>query len=230
MKYFFFILFIGLCPNPYIFGQEIIDFQPVIGQIGQLENNRDPKCHATASRLEDFMYGTPLSFEARDERIAFQKKYVKTLWLDYTATINSRSDSPNQMAIFKEIEQKYFNYYEDESGIHLTFPDQKNVFIAARDFRQYSTVAYALRAILSVQQSFLFESETLAPLDDELMAYFKKSIELSVLALLQESDKLARKNNDFEIGKNHIHSAAKALFNNLNPRPLAAAKKKERKC
>ena len=68
--------------------------------------------------------------------------------------------------------KKYFSYYEDELGIHLSFPDQHKVFIAARDFRQYSTVAYALRAILSVQQSFLFESETLASLNEEVMARY----------------------------------------------------------
>jgi len=225
MKYFFLLFFLGLFQNHYVYGQEISDFQPVIGQIGQLENDKDPKCHATASRLEDFLYGTPLSFEARDKRIAFQKKYVKTLWTDYTKTINSRFRVPDQLAIFKEIEQKHFSYYEDELGIHLSFPDQHKVFVAARDYRQYSSVAYALRAILSVQQSNLFESETLAPLNDEVMSYFKKSIDLSVLALLQESDKLARKDNKFQVGETHINAAVKILFNDLKSRPSTSVPK-----
>ena len=227
MKYFFLLFFLGLFQPHYVYSQVISDFQPVIGQIEQLESNKDAKCHATASRLEDFMYGTPLSFEARDKRIAFQKKYVRTLWLDFTKTVNSRSGALDQLAIFKEIEQKYFTYYEDELGIHLSFPDQHKVFVAARDFRQYSTVAYALRAILSVQQSFMFESETLAPLDDEVMTYFKKSIDLSVLALLQESDKLARKDNAFQIGGTHMDAAEKILFNDLKPRPSTLAPKKK---
>ncbi|MDF1697427.1 MAG: CRTAC1 family protein [Saprospiraceae bacterium] len=227
MKYFFLLFFFCLFQQHYGYGQEISDFQPVIGQIGQLESNKDPKCHATASRLEDFLFGTPLSFEARDKRIAFQKNYVKTLWLDYTRTVNSRSGDVDQLAIFKEIEQKYFSYNEDELGIQLSFPDQHKVFIAARDFRQYSTVAYALRAILSVQQSFLFESETLAPLNDEVMTYFKKSIDLSVIALLKESDKLARRDNEFQIGEDHINAAAKLLFNNLKSRPSTSVTKKK---
>ncbi|MEM9549047.1 MAG: CRTAC1 family protein [Bacteroidota bacterium] len=227
MKYFFLIFFLGLFQQHYAYSQEISDFQPVIGQIGQLENNKDPKCHATASRLEDFMYGTPLSFEARDKRITFQKEYVKTLWLDYTKTVNNRSGELDQLAIFKEIEQKYFSYYEDELGIHLSFPEDHQVFVAARDYRQYSTVAYALRAILSVQQSFIFESETLAPLNEEVMTYFKKSIDLSVLALLKESDELARKDNDFQIGKTHIDGAVKILFNNLKSRPSTSTSKKQ---
>lgn len=66
-------------------------FEPIIGQIGELESQRDPKCHATASRLEDFIYGTPLSFEARNKRIEFQKSYVKTIWVEYTKALNTRS-------------------------------------------------------------------------------------------------------------------------------------------
>ena len=37
------------------------DCATMIDTIAQLEDRRDPKCYATASRLEDFMYGTPLS-------------------------------------------------------------------------------------------------------------------------------------------------------------------------
>ncbi len=229
MKYFFLLFFLGLFQQHYVYGQEISDFQPVIGQIGQLESNKDAKCHATASRLEDFMYGTPLSFQARDKRIAFQKKYVRTLWLDYTKTINSRSGALDQLTIFKEIEQKYFSYSEDELGIHLSFSDHPKVFVAARDYQQYSSVAYSLRAILSVQQSFLFESETLAYLNDEVMTYFKKSIDLSVLALLKESDNLARKDGEFEIGETHIDAATKILFNDLKSRPKTSVYKKKEK-
>ena len=36
----------------------------IIEEIGELEGVRDPKCYATASRLEDFIYGTPLEAEA----------------------------------------------------------------------------------------------------------------------------------------------------------------------
>ena len=79
MKYFCLLFFLCLFQLQHVYSQKISDFQPVIGQIEKLESNKDAKCHATASRLENFMYGTPLSFEARDKRIAFQRKYVKTL-------------------------------------------------------------------------------------------------------------------------------------------------------
>ena len=211
------LLFCSILFNQKIIGQEQPDFQPLIQQIGELESQKDPKCHATASRLEDFIYGTPLSFEARNKRIEFQKAFVKTVWLDYTKTVNKRSNNTAKLALFKEVLQKYFSFQEKEDGIHLQFNSDQKVFISARDYRQYSTVAYALRAILAVQQSFIFESETLAPLEDEMMAYFKKSVDLSVLALLHKADKLARKANHFQIEEEDMKAASSQLFNDLKP-------------
>ena len=52
----------------------------IIDEIGELEGVRDPKCYATASRLEDFIYGTPLESEARFEKIALQKAYIRDVW------------------------------------------------------------------------------------------------------------------------------------------------------
>ncbi|MFT5167067.1 MAG: hypothetical protein ACI8P3_002304 [Saprospiraceae bacterium] len=228
-KCFFYLIlfFLSVHSTESLYGQEIPNFQPIIGQIGALENQKDPKCHATASRLEDFIYGTPLSFEARNKRIEFQKAYVKTVWQEYTKALSSQSGEVDELALFKETEQKFFSYSTEKSGITLHFPNDHKVFIAERDFRQYSTVAYALRAILSVQQSYLFESETLASLSEEVMVYFKKNIDLAVLALLNESDKLARKDNQFQIEGKHMEIAMKTLFNNLKPRPtLSTAAKK----
>ena len=57
-----------------------ICYDPIISSIEVLEAQKDPKCHATANRLEDFMFGTPLSFEAREKRIALQKQLVQNIW------------------------------------------------------------------------------------------------------------------------------------------------------
>src|SRR5258705_10158381 len=58
----------------------------IIDEIGQLEGVRDPKCYATASRLEDFIYGTPLEAEARFEKIALQKAFIRAAWTKASAT------------------------------------------------------------------------------------------------------------------------------------------------
>ena len=49
----------------------------VLQVMENLEKNRDPKCYATASRLEDFIYGTPLSPEARDAKNVIQKTFLQ---------------------------------------------------------------------------------------------------------------------------------------------------------
>src|SRR5881398_2516179 len=52
----------------------------IVKEIGDLESVRDPKCYATASRLEDFIYGTPLESQARFKKIALQKTLIRALW------------------------------------------------------------------------------------------------------------------------------------------------------
>jgi hypothetical protein len=42
----------------------------IVEEIGRLEGARDPKCHATGSRLEDLIYGTLLSVEHGRSRSA----------------------------------------------------------------------------------------------------------------------------------------------------------------
>src|SRR5664279_3461110 len=61
----------------------------IINEIDQLESVRDPKCYATANRLEDFIYGTPLDFEARAEKIALQKRFIRDLWLKATTAASA---------------------------------------------------------------------------------------------------------------------------------------------
>ena len=46
----------------------------ILADILELEGEKDPKCYATASRLEDFMYGTPLTDPARFQKNKLQKR------------------------------------------------------------------------------------------------------------------------------------------------------------
>ena len=52
----------------------------IIGQIGALESDNDPKCHATATRLENFIFGTPLTSQARARKVELQKELVAIIW------------------------------------------------------------------------------------------------------------------------------------------------------
>ena len=190
-------------------------YQPIIKEIGELEDARDPKCHATASRLEDFVFGTPLSFEARNQRIEFQKEFVEKVWKDFTGLKNDATDVLNDAGLFQEVIKDYLSYRENSKGVEVSLASGSNTWIAARDLRQYGTVAYGLRAILSVQQSYFSKEEKLAHLDSEVIKEFKKSIDLAVLSVLKEADRMARNENTEDVTKQQFDNAANALFPQL---------------
>src|SRR5947208_11831531 len=64
----------------------------IVKEIGDLEAVRDPKCYATASRLEDFIYGTPLESEARFEKVALQKAFIRAVWQQASAAAAGQAE------------------------------------------------------------------------------------------------------------------------------------------
>ena len=197
----FFVL--GYCS---LRGQEFPAYSPVLSEIGNLESARDPKCHATASRLEDFLYGTPLTFEARTERINFQQALVQNIWLAYT---KAKEENPSEeaLSLFKAVVAQRMAFREDEKGVELLLPGGQKMQIAARDYRQYSSIAYAYRAILAVQQSCIMADQKLATLEGKTLEYFKKAIDIAGLGLLQQADQIARRANSQQIKGEHLLQA-----------------------
>jgi hypothetical protein len=167
----------------------------IIDQIGQLEAVRDPKCYATASRLEDFIYGTPLEAGARFEKIALQKAFIRSAWEKASTGVPSIDG-----AALRPILQAAVPYSQNADGSWLV----RGTLVTARDKRQYGTVAYALRAILAVQQddALADTAAKLVPLSPDAVELFKESIDLVTLAALQEADRNARKAN-----RDHIDAA-----------------------
>lgn len=169
--------------------------EPIIQQIQQLENTSDPKCHATASRLEDFMYGTPLGCEARFRKNQLLKHWITTVWekSNQLASLEqSKTVSAAQIqAAITLLKHPGVRQVKDswEVGIHTGV-----VTISARDKRQYSSIAYALRAILAAKQEQLFSSKkSLKSLSPEAIQILKQQADLYALAVLQRADLQARK-------------------------------------
>lgn len=185
-------------------------FDEILADIQQLESNKDPKCYATASRLEDFMYGTPLSDAARHQKNKLQKRLVELVW--------RRADSDSDKVTPENIEKSFSNIISfsstPEGAYLLTFPNQIEITIQPADVRQYGAVAYSLRAILAAQQDSMMnlEKEPLRPLSNDALEVFKQKIDLATLALLQEADAYARANNEYEISLQNINRSWLALF------------------
>jgi hypothetical protein len=181
----------------------------ILEEIGQLEGERDPKCYATASRLEDFMYGTPLSDEARFQKNHLQKRLADLIWR--TAAANESLDAAaieDAFATIVDISKR------SDGAVDVSFPSGATVTIEARDSRQYGSVAYSLRAILAAQQESLMDgtAEPLPPLDEPAVEAFKAKLDLLTLALLKESDAYARAHDQYEVDLANINRSWLALY------------------
>lgn len=191
----------------------------VIEQIRQLEGERDPKCHATASRLEDLIYGTPLTTEARLAKNDLQKELAARLWASASArakkTQAKRIDAEGVAAARREV----FDYEQLPNGDWRVRIGPETVLITKTDKRQYATVAYGLRAILAVEQEQILALRArLLPLDEAAVGALKEALDLMTLAVLQRVDRRARELSRYEIAKEPLE-AQWARF--LPPSPMA---------
>ncbi|MDP9191036.1 MAG: CRTAC1 family protein [Acidobacteriota bacterium] len=195
----------------------------IIQEIGELESVRDPKCYATASRLEDFIYGTPLESEARFEKIALQKAFILPVWQKASAAaLRSTMGAQPEISVevLRPVLQAAVPYSQNADGSFLV----RDTAITARDRRQYGTVAYALRAILSVQQDALYGAtgaSNLVPLSADAVELFKEAIDLTTLAALQRADRDARKLNRQEIDATLMRNGWVAVVGASSATPLA---------
>lgn len=189
----------------------------IIDSIGRLENQRDPKCYATASRLEDFMYGTPLTEEARFAKVELQKGLLGRLWAAASETAAAHGATDLDAPALQPFVDGALRFAASESGDWtLRTAHGETLIVAERDKRQYSNVAYALRAILAVQQEALLDPRSrLLALRPDAVAELKDLIDLLTLAALQRADRGAR-----DSGKASIDAPAFRLaWASLAPSP-----------
>jgi hypothetical protein len=204
MKYLLAFILTSLLPAAYA---QSLD--QILADIGSLEADKDPKCYATASRLEDFMYGTPLSDEARFQKNKLQKRLAEIVWRipgeDKAITPEGIDAAFSQIITFRST--------ADGAQV-LSFPNGSEIKIRPDDVRQYGSVAYSLRAILAVQQESMMNPDQppLVPLSGDALEAFKTRLDLATLALLQEADAYARANDEYEITLDNINRSWAALF------------------
>ena len=111
----------------------------IVNEIQQLEQKRDPKCYATASRLEDFMFGTPLSADARFDKNLLQKKWAKIIWSQASNLARKSNQSIVLTATLKQVLDKYILYQIDKNKHwRIEFPAGQVIRINGEDKRQYS--------------------------------------------------------------------------------------------
>ncbi len=187
----------------------------IIKIIQSLENNKDPKCYATASRLEDFMYGTPLDEASRNLKIDIQKQiifYIKQRASEVAKTKNHKSISLNDI---RPIITSIANYKVNQNGDYVYLLRVGEIVIKKQDFDQYSSVSYGLRSMLSVNQDLiLLEDKSLLPLENNALQELNKFINIMTLAILKSADSYARLNNKMQISKDILQETWIAILNN----------------
>ncbi len=182
----------GSKPGP---GTEVL-----LEQIGTLEGARDPKCYATASRLEDLIYGTPLTAEARFAKNDLEKKLVVAVWLAAAEKAATQGLKEVPETLLRESVETAVKYRKLPSGDWTVELKDAEIVVTAKDYRQYSSVAYALRAILAAEQDMLLGTVKQAlPLAKEAVAALKEAVDLHTLAVLQKADADARANDRYQI-------------------------------
>ena len=198
MSVVLFLAMLGLDPA---LPQQTNTTPAIIDEIGRLEGDKDPKCYATANRLEDFMYGTPLAFEARLEKIARQKALVLDLWKQASSAARHAGKSQITTDDIQPLIQRALPHAETPEGDWtITTPSGKRLVIFHRDKRQYASVAYGLRTILAVQQdATLMPDVQLLPLDNASIGLLKQLLDVYTLAVLQTADRQARRQNQRQI-------------------------------
>jgi hypothetical protein len=186
---------------------------PILSALERLESGSDAKCHATASRFEDFLYGTPLGDGGREANVEAQKRLVRRLWSRASRSSAAAGEaSVRAEHLEPEIALLVARETGPEGTLRLTFPGAGTIAIDPTRVRQYGSISYALRAILGVQQDSLFTGgELLLTLAPEAIERLEAATDAVSLAALQLADLDARERSEFEIGAERMRAAWERL-------------------
>ena len=196
-------------------GQNRQGLKDIISKIYDLEKKKDPKCYATANRLEDFMYGTRLNEEARNLKIEIQKEiiyYLRTKSSDLAKKEASPTIKKKHLtSILKTL--PYFQ--KNTNGDYLYYLKSGTLTILKLDYEQYASVSYSYRSLLSIEQDILlFSNEELLAFDTKTLELVNQYVNLLTLATLKVADTKARKQNLSIVTKTLIASSWVDVFSN----------------
>lgn len=191
----------------------------IVDSIVKLESARDAKCHSTACRFEDFLYGTPLTDKSRNVKWELQKEFVASIWARASrdAAQNGRQELTTDQ--LQSLIDTMFTTSHSEKGIlsddgkiTVSIDGQEPIAIAQVRFRQFSSIAYSLRAILSVQQDAMVGGgPALVPLTSDALAALKQALDTITVCALHVADQRAREANEANVTEVNMREAWRAL-------------------
>jgi hypothetical protein len=183
--------------------------ETILSAIEQLESQRDAKCHSTASRFEDFLFGTPLSAPARLAHDEEKKRVALRLWAAASRAASEAGDAAVEARhVDGEAAAIAIPTQQADGRIRLDLVHDGVVAIEGHRLEQYASIAYSLRAVLAVdQEQLLAGGDRLRPLSREGVEALVRALDLLSLAALEIADRDARTRNDFEVAERSLVSA-----------------------
>ena len=192
----------------------------VLTAIRDLESSFDPKCHSTACRFEDFIYGTPLTAEARDEKVALQKELVRRIWAEASQLAADAGETSVTVERIRPVIERIVTKSDTGNGsISVSFPSLGVIEVSEVRARQFASIAYSLRAILSVRQDAFLDGALLTTLDDEAVEALRGAVDTIPLCALQLADREARRRSDADV----LPKTMLAAWRQLVPAPVDVA-------
>ncbi len=176
---------------------------PLLSAIEQLESDHDARCHSSANRFEDFLFGTPLSEAARNANVELQVQLVRDLWARASTIALQEGESAIQPhRVRREIEKIVSVDRSVDGEWRVTFPDAPSLAIPELRATQYASIAYSLRAILAVQQDFMVSGGArLLDLEPGSIDELSEALDVVALSALVLADREARERSEYEIGE-----------------------------
>lgn len=187
---------------------EMKPYSVIVDQMGQLESRRDPKCYATAARLENFIFGTPLTEPARFAKADLQKQMVTALWSKASDAARARGAEQVEPEDLVPLTSEIVKFEtQDDGDIVVKWAPENRFLLAKRDVEHYSSIAYSFRAILASQQDAMLVDPGRLPLTPESVSHLREWLDLVTLTVLGLADHDARVLHRRDIGPDLFESA-----------------------
>lgn len=182
---------------------------PILAALFELESVSDAKCNSTASRFEDFLFGTPLSAAAREKKTELQKDWVLDVWgrASELATSRGRSTLGSELVV-GIIDNELSTRVNTNGNVTVTFASNESIELSQVRVSQYSSIAFSLRVVLAVQQDLLVSGQPrLATLDPQALNQLTASLDLVTVSALGLADRQARLLDLREVSPELLRSA-----------------------
>ena len=194
-----------------------MSLDPLLSAIEELESNHDARCHSSANRFEDFLFGTPLSEAARSANVELQVQLVRGLWARASTIALEAGESAIQpQRVRPEIDKIVAVDRSVNGEWRVTFPNASSLVIPEIRATQYASIAYSLRAILAVQQDFMVSGGApLLDLEPESIDELREALDVIALSVLVLADREARERSEYEISEPGLREAWARLLPDL---------------